>query len=102
MKYPEDHKELFNYLMEAYCLRPEDKLFMNNIAERCGKQGIAEPDRARPLKLVLNSPQGCKMRKPAADRGRRTVCRCLGIQENGTAEFFQDINEGLWATPLLR
>lgn len=59
--FAEDHKELFKYLMETYCLRPEDMLFVNNIAEWCRKHGIQELDPARPLKLVLNSPQGCKM-----------------------------------------
>lgn len=59
--YAEDHKELFSYLMEVYCLRLEDMLFVNNIADWCRKQGIPEPDHERPLKLVLNSPQGCRM-----------------------------------------
>jgi len=59
--YTEDHKELFKYLLEAYCLRPEDMLFVNNIAVWCKKYGIPEPDSKRPLKLVMNSPEGCKM-----------------------------------------
>jgi hypothetical protein len=59
--YAKDHFELFRYLMEQYCLRQEDMLFVENIAAWCEKEGIPESDPERPFRLVLNRPQGCRM-----------------------------------------
>ena len=56
-----DHAELFRYLMEQYCLRQEDMLFVENIAVWCKEEGIPEPDPERPFRLVLNQPGGCLM-----------------------------------------
>jgi|GEM_PF-514393 len=57
-----DFFELFRYLMEQYCLFQEDIVFVENISEWCKKYGIPEPDRERPLKLILKEEgSGCKM-----------------------------------------
>jgi len=48
-----NHYELFRYLVEQNCLRPEDIMFVEDIAAWCVAQGIEEPDRERPLKIVL-------------------------------------------------
>ncbi len=53
--------ELFRYLMEKQCLKQEDIVFVDNIAEWCRERGIPEPDRERPLKLIMKNGQGCKM-----------------------------------------
>ena len=47
-----DHYELFRYLIEQHCLRPEDMVFVGDVAAWCAAQGIEEPDREKPLKIV--------------------------------------------------
>ncbi|MEW6003448.1 MAG: hypothetical protein AB1638_12495 [Nitrospirota bacterium] len=56
-----EHHELFRYLMKSYCLFEEDIVFVENIADWCEEEGIPEPDRERPLKLVSKEGQGCRM-----------------------------------------
>ncbi|MDA8239623.1 MAG: hypothetical protein M0Z67_04530 [Nitrospiraceae bacterium] len=53
--------ELFRYLMEKQCLKQEDIVFVDNIADWCKERGIPEPDKERPLKLILRDGQGCKL-----------------------------------------
>jgi hypothetical protein len=56
-----ENYELFRYLMQKYCLFPEDLVFVENIADWCREKGIAEPDRERPLRLISRGESGCKM-----------------------------------------
>jgi hypothetical protein len=56
-----DYYELFRYLMQQYCLFPEDIVFVEDIAEWCKKYGIPETDNERPLKLVSKDGHGCKI-----------------------------------------
>jgi hypothetical protein len=56
-----ENYELFRYLMQTYCLFPEDLVFVENIADWCRERSIAEPDRERPLKLISKGESGCKM-----------------------------------------
>lgn len=56
-----EYYELFRYLMEQRCLRQEDIVFVENISEWCREQGISEPDKDKPLKLLMKNGQGCKM-----------------------------------------
>jgi hypothetical protein len=56
-----ENYELFRYLMQKYCLFPEDLVFVENIADWCREKGIAEPDRERPLRLISKGESGCKM-----------------------------------------
>lgn len=53
--------ELFRYLMEKQCLKQEDIVFVDNIADWCKERGIPEPDKEKPLKLILKDGQGCKL-----------------------------------------
>ena len=53
--------ELFRYLMEKQCLKQEDIVFVDNIADWCKERGIPEPDKEKPLKLILRDGQGCKL-----------------------------------------
>ncbi len=55
------YHELFRYLMEQRCLRQEDIVFVENIAQWCRERGIPEPDKDKPLKLIMKNGQGCKM-----------------------------------------
>jgi hypothetical protein len=56
-----EYYELFRYLMQKRCLKEEDIVFVENIAQWCKEQGIPEPDRDRPFKLLMKDGQGCKM-----------------------------------------
>lgn len=56
-----EHFELFRYLMEQYCLLQEDLIFVDDIASWCRDNGIPEPDKERPFKLILKDGTGCKM-----------------------------------------
>jgi len=56
-----ENYELFRYLMQKYCLFPEDLVFVENIADWCKERGMAEPDRERPLRLISKGESGCKM-----------------------------------------
>jgi hypothetical protein len=56
-----EYYELFRYLMEQRCLRQEDIVFVESIAEWCKEQGIPEPDRDKPLKLIMKDGKGCKI-----------------------------------------
>ncbi len=55
-----EYFELFRYLAEQRCLRQEDIVFVDNIADWCRDHGIPEADGRRPLKLI-RSGGGCKM-----------------------------------------
>lgn len=59
--YTRDYYELFRYLMEQYCLLQEDLIFVDDIASWCRENGIPEPDKERPFKLVSKDGIGCKM-----------------------------------------
>ena len=56
-----EYLELFRYLMEKQCLLREDILFVEDIAQWCKERGLSEPDRERPLKMVINEGLGCKL-----------------------------------------
>ena len=47
--------------MQEYCLLPEDLVFTEDISTWCKEQGIPEPDRERPAKLVSKDGSGCRM-----------------------------------------
>lgn len=59
--YTREYFELFRYLMEVECLLQEDVVFVENIADWCREQGIPEPDRDRPVKLLSKDGEGCRM-----------------------------------------
>ena len=56
-----DYYELFRYLMDQYCLSPDGIVFVDNIADWCREEGVPEPDRERPVKLILEEGNGCRM-----------------------------------------
>lgn len=56
-----EHFEVFRYLMEQHCMLQEDIVFVDNIPEWCKDFGIPEPDKQKPLKLILKDGQGCKL-----------------------------------------
>lgn len=56
-----EYFELFRYLMEQNCLRSEDIVFVDNISAWCKEHGVPEPDKDKPIKLIMKNGQGCKM-----------------------------------------
>ena len=56
-----DYYELFRFLAEQYCLPPDGLLFVEDIPAWCRDRGIPESDHERPLKIVLDPGEGCKM-----------------------------------------
>jgi hypothetical protein len=56
-----ENYELFRFLMQKYGMFPEDLVFVENIADWCRENGIPEPDRERPFRLISKGESGCKM-----------------------------------------
>ncbi|MDA8084679.1 MAG: hypothetical protein M0024_13555 [Nitrospiraceae bacterium] len=56
-----DYHSLFVYLMEQYCLPLENMVFVDSVSDWCKDQGIEEPDKDRPLRMVIREPGGCRM-----------------------------------------
>jgi len=78
--------ELFRYLMEKLCLKQEDIVFVDNIADWCKERGIPEPDKDRPLKLILKDGQGCKLllREDVPDEAIDERIRAVRIRDQVT------------------
>jgi hypothetical protein len=56
-----EYDGLFRYLMQQRCLREEDILYVEDIADWCRQNGIAETDKERPFKVIAAEGQGCRM-----------------------------------------
>jgi hypothetical protein len=56
-----EYDGLFRYLMQQSCLREEDIVYVENIAQWCGRQGIPEADKERPFKVIAGEGDGCRM-----------------------------------------
>ncbi len=82
-----EYYELFRYLMEQRCLRPEDIIFTENIADWCKRQDIPETDSNRPIKLVMAQGQVCKMliREDVPDEVIEERIRAVGIRNQITS-----------------
>lgn len=78
--------ELFRYLMEKQCLKQEDIVFVDNIADWCKERGIPEPDKEKPLKLILKDGQGCKLllREDVPDEAIDERIRAVRIRDQVT------------------
>jgi hypothetical protein len=78
--------ELFRYLMEKQCLKQEDIVFVDNIADWCKERGIPEPDREKPLKLILKDSQGCRLlvREDVPDEVVEERIRAVKIRDQVT------------------
>lgn len=55
------HNMLLKQLMTMNCQIEEDITFVYNVADWCKSEGISEPDRNRPLRLVLHGGTGCRL-----------------------------------------
>jgi hypothetical protein len=78
--------ELFRYLMEKQCLTQEDIVYVDNIAEWCKERGIPEPDKDRPIKIIMRDGQGCKLlvREDVPDEAVEERIRAVRIRDQVT------------------
>lgn len=56
-----EHEGLFKYLLGEYCLFLVELKFVPSVSDWCRQEGIEEPDRDRPLRLVVEEKKGCKL-----------------------------------------
>lgn len=56
-----DYKDVLDSLMEQYCLNPNDIIFVASVYEWCVREGIDEPDRKKPIKLISPKGKSCRM-----------------------------------------
>jgi len=56
-----DYEWYLRHFMEHAGLKPEDLLFVDNVADWCKKQGIEEKDRQRPFRLVTGNGDRARM-----------------------------------------
>ena len=91
-----DYHSLFVYLMEQYCLPLENMVFVDSIADWCRDQGIEEPDRDRPLRMLIREPGGCRMliRKEIAEGVVGARMNALSVR-NQTLNVATDVAERL-------
>jgi hypothetical protein len=56
-----EHEPVFKRLLDNYCLFLVQIEFVESVHDWCRQQGVEEPDRQRPMKLVVNEDRGCRM-----------------------------------------
>lgn len=58
-----EHEGLLKYLLAEYCIFLVDLKFVPSVSDWCRGEGIEEPDRDRPLRLVVEEEgeRGCKL-----------------------------------------
>jgi hypothetical protein len=78
-----EYFELFRYLMEKQCLEQDDIVFVDNIADWCRERGIPEPDKERPIKMIMKDGQGCKLllRESVPEEVIDERIRAVGIRD---------------------
>lgn len=56
-----EYEPVFKRLLDNYCLFLVHIEFVESVHDWCREQGINEPDRHKPMKLVVNEDRGCRM-----------------------------------------
>jgi hypothetical protein len=56
-----DYRDVLQSLMEHYCLNPEDIIFVENVHDWCIREGIEEPDKNKPVKLITPKGKSCRI-----------------------------------------
>lgn len=56
-----DHQAVIRSLMEHYCIAPGDMVFVDSVYDWCAREGVDEPDRRKPIRLVTQAGKGCRM-----------------------------------------
>jgi len=77
-----DYADLFESLMDQYCLPRGSMVFVEDIVSWCRGKGIPEPDGERPVRLVSVGPGECKMliRKHIPERTVSHRINAVGIR----------------------
>jgi hypothetical protein len=56
-----EYFEVFRFLMEKQCLKQDDIVFVEDIAEWCKERGIPEIDKDKPIKIIGTESVGCRL-----------------------------------------
>ncbi len=56
-----DYYDVLKGIMTRYCQADHNIIFVQNISAWCEDQGIPEPDKEKPFKIILRGESGCKM-----------------------------------------
>lgn len=56
-----DYKDVLASLAKHYCVAPEDIIFVDSVYDWCTLEGVDEPDRYKPIKLIVQSGKACRM-----------------------------------------
>ncbi len=77
------HEKLFNDMLQEYCLFLVELVFVDNVAQWCKKQGVEEPDRDTPIKLVVSEDKGCKLviREEVPDSVIDNRLKAMGVRD---------------------
>lgn len=76
-------EEHIKELLKEYCLFLVEPVFVENVAEWSKKQGFNEPDKEKPLKLVVSEEKGCKlvMREEVPDKVIDDRIKAMGVRD---------------------
>lgn len=56
-----EHESHIKDLLKEYCLFLVEPVYVDNVAEWSKRNGFDEPDKEKPLKLVVSEEKGCKL-----------------------------------------
>lgn len=78
-----EHEGHIKDLLKEYCLFLVEPVFVDNVAEWCKKNGFDEPDKEKPLKLVVSEDKGCKlvMREEVPDKVINDRLKAMGVRD---------------------
>lgn len=54
-----DHEKSIKELLANYCLLSTEILFVDNVQHWCQKRGIEEPDKNKPLRIIIENEKAC-------------------------------------------
>lgn len=56
-----DYESVLKALLDEYCLFLVEPVYVESVHAWCKENGVEEPDKHKPLKLVVNEDKGCKL-----------------------------------------
>ncbi len=76
------HVQVFKDLLQEYCLFLVDITFVDSVSDWCRQQGIEEPDKERPLRLIADEKKGCKLviREFMSDKALEDRIKAMGVR----------------------
>ncbi|MGD2079762.1 MAG: hypothetical protein PVJ36_01355 [Nitrospirota bacterium] len=78
-----EHENDIKNLLKEYCLFLVEPVYVDNVAEWSKKSGFDEPDREKPLKLVVSEEKGCKlvMNEEVPDRVIEDRLKAMSVRD---------------------